>query len=106
MSENEKSWDSILQISTAGRDDTNSDEYRYPYEPTPYGVLDRLADAKLISENDTVLDYGCGKGRVGFFLSYITKARYIGIEYDESIYQSALENRAASALQEIGRAHV
>ena len=35
-------WDKILQIQTGGRDDTNSDEYRYPYEPTPYRVLERL----------------------------------------------------------------
>jgi len=40
-----------------------------------------------------VLDYGCGKGRVGFFLSYRTKAKTIGIEYDDRIYESALENR-------------
>jgi len=40
-----------------------------------------------------VLDYGCGKGRVGFFLSYWTKANTVGIEYDDRIYQSALENR-------------
>ena len=39
------------------------------------------------------LDYGCGKGRVGFFLSYRTKAKNIGIEYDGRIYGSARENR-------------
>lgn len=65
----------------------------YPYEPTPYSVLERLAESGLFVSNDTVLDYGCGKGRVGFFLSYRTKAKSIGIEYDERIYQSALENR-------------
>jgi len=40
-----------------------------------------------------VLDYGCGKGRVDFFLSYQTKAKTIGIEYDERIYQGALDNQ-------------
>ena len=40
-----------------------------------------------------VLDYGCGKGRVDFFLSYQTKAKTIGIEYDERIYQSAVNNQ-------------
>ena len=39
-----------------------------------------------------VLDYGCGKGRVSFFLSRRTGARTIGIEYDERIYRKALEN--------------
>ncbi len=93
MTVKENSWDKLLQIKTGGRDDTNSDEYRYPYEPTPYSVLERLASTELFGKDDIVLDYGCGKGRVGFFLSYRTKARSIGIEYDERIYKSALENR-------------
>ena len=89
----EHSWDKLLQIQTVGRDDTNSDEYRYPYEPTPYSVLERLADSALVGEEDVVLDYGCGKGRVGFFLSYRTRAKVMGIEYDEAIYRCALENQ-------------
>ena len=92
MMDKEYSWDKLLQIETAGRDDTNSDEYRYPYEPTSYRVLQRLVDSDLIGEEDVVLDYGCGKGRVDFFLSYRAKAKTIGIEYDEHIYQSALKN--------------
>ncbi len=93
MTDSEKTWDKLLQIKTTGRDDSNSDQYRYPYEPTPYGVLMRLANSGFIRKRDVVLDYGCGKGRVGFFLSYQTKAKTIGIEYDERIYRSALENQ-------------
>ena len=69
MNERESTWDKRLQIKTAGRDDSNSDQYRYPYEPTPYCVLERLADSGFICNGDVVLDYGCGKGRVDFFLS-------------------------------------
>lgn len=93
MKDNEKTWDKLLQIKTTGRDDSNSDQYRYPYEPTPYCVLERLANSGLIRKRDVVLDYGSGKGRVDFFLSYQTKAKTIGIEYDERIYQGALENQ-------------
>lgn len=93
MFENENTWDKLLQIKTTGRDDSNSDQYRYPYEPTPYSVLERLANSGLIRKKDVVLDYGCGKGRVDFFLSYQTRAKSIGIEYDERIYQSVIENQ-------------
>lgn len=93
MFENENTWDKLLQIKTTGRDDSNSDQYRYPYEPTPYSVLERLANSGLIRKKDVVLDYGCGKGRVDFFLSYQTRAKTIGIEYDERIYQAAIENQ-------------
>ena len=93
MANHEENWDKLLQVQTCGRDETNADEYHHPYEPTPYCVLERLAKSGFFSENDVVLDYGCGKGRVGFFLSYRTKTKTVGIEYDEHIYEDALENR-------------
>lgn len=93
MTDYEKTWDFSLRIQTCGRDALGADEYRHPYEPTPYSVLERLMDSGLIGKDDVVLDYGCGKGRVGFFLSHRAKAKTIGIEYDERIYGSALENQ-------------
>ena len=93
MADYESTWDQRLQIQTAGRDDTNADQYRHPYEPTPYSVLERLADSGFFSRENTVLDYGCGKGRVGFFLAHRTKVAAIGIEYDDRIYQEALKNQ-------------
>lgn len=93
MADNENTWDKLLQIKTTGRDASNSDQYHYPYEPTPYSVLERLANSGFIRKKDVVLDYGCGKGRVDFFISYQTKANTIGIEYDERIYHSAIENQ-------------
>jgi len=93
----EKAWDKLLQIKTDGLDEMNADEHHYRYEPTPYRVLERLAESGLLGKDDTVLDYGCGKGRVCFFLSHRTKAKTIGIEYDERVYCTALENRKTAA---------
>lgn len=93
MMENETAWDKLLHIKTEDPDDSGADQYHYPYEPTPYSVLERLANSGLIRKKDVVLDYGCGKGRVDFFLSYQTKASTLGIEFDERIYQGAIENR-------------
>ena len=89
---NETRWDKLLHIRTMGRDDSNADRYRYPYEPTPYSVLERLANAGYMRKGNTLLDHGCGKGRVDFFLSYQTRCASIGIEYDERIYEKAAEN--------------
>lgn len=66
MADNDTTWDKLLQIKTSGRDDSNSDQYRYPYEPTPYSVLERLANSGLIRKKDVVLDYGCGKAVLSF----------------------------------------
>ena len=93
MVDNESTWDLSLQINTCGRDESGADQYHHPYEPTPYCVLERLVDSGFFGKDDVVLDYGCGKGRVGFFLSHRTKAKTIGIEYDEHIYAGALENQ-------------
>lgn len=38
MDQNETQWDRLLKIKTTGRDDSHSDQYRYPYEPTQYCV--------------------------------------------------------------------
>lgn len=86
-------WDKLLRIKTTGRDDSMADQYRYPYEPTPYSVLERLAGSGYISKRNVLLDYGCGKGRVDFYLSYQTRCRTLGIEYDTRMYERALSNQ-------------
>ena len=84
--------DKLLKIKTTGRDDTNSDIFYFPYEPTPYSVLERLLSSGYFTKKNKLVDYGCGKGRVDFFLSYYTKCKSIGIEYDHRIYRTAMEN--------------
>lgn len=96
----ENKWDKLLKIHTMGRDDSNADQYHYPYEPTPYSVLERLANTGYIRKGNTLLDYGCGKGRVDFFLSYQTRCHSIGIEYDERIYRKAMDNKEKAVSSE------
>ena len=92
----EQQWDKKFKIHTTGRNDYHSDEYHYPYEPTPYAVLERLVESEYIHSENIVIDYGCGKGRVGFFLSVQVGCEVIGIEYDEKIYNIASNNRVTS----------
>lgn len=86
-------WDKKLNIHTSGRDDSGADAYHHPYEPTPYVVLERLADSSYINRDNIVIDYGCGKGRVSFFLHYCVGCRTIGLEYDQQIFEQALWNQ-------------
>ena len=97
MAMKEEQWDKKLKIHTAGRLDSHADQYRYPYEPTPYSVLDRLAESGYLKKQDILIDYGCGKGRVGFFLHYAVGCKTIGLEYDKEIFQQAEENRKTAA---------
>lgn len=89
----DKEWDELLRIHTTGRDDTHADTYHYPYEPTPYSVLERLANSGWLRKADHLLDYGCGKGRVSFFLAWQVRCHCFGVEYDPRIIMAAEENR-------------
>ncbi|MCR5706421.1 MAG: class I SAM-dependent methyltransferase [Acholeplasmatales bacterium] len=86
-------YDELLKIHTTGRDDSISNLTNFPYEPSPYEVLLRLYNSGYIKKNNTLLDYGCGKGRVDFYLSYQTKCHTIGVEYNERLYNKALMNK-------------
>lgn len=88
----EMNWDTKLHIRTSGRDDSRADNDHHPYEPTPYKVLERLTESEYISADNIVIDYGCGKGRVGFYLHHMIGCKTIGLEYDEKICQQALYN--------------
>lgn len=55
----DREWDRRLHVRTIGREDENNANYS-PYEPTPYAVLERLAQSGIIWRKDHLLDYGCG----------------------------------------------
>ena len=90
-------WEKKLGISTAPAAFEKDDKNHSRYEPTSYAVLDKLARSGHITRDDVVVDYGCGKGRVGFYLNYIVGCRSIGVEYDENLCAAARENLSSYA---------
>lgn len=72
VDKNEQNWDKLLHIHTMGRDDSRSDQYRYPYEPTPYSVLERLANTGYIQKRKYVARLWLWK-RTGGFLFYLIR---------------------------------
>ena len=90
----EEEWDARLGIRTCGRLDYQEDKVHFPYEPTPYAVLERLNESGFITKDDVLLDYGCGKGRVPVFFGSNVGCTCLGIEYDKRLYDAAVENTA------------
>ena len=82
-------WDSKLNISTESVDYSEEDLQNYGYDPTPYVVLERLASLKILKKEDVVVDYGCGKGRIGFFINSQVGCRVIGIDHSEKLLEEA-----------------
>lgn len=85
-------WEKKLGISTSAGSYEKEDASHFRYEPTDYAVLERLAASGLIEKGDTLVDYGCGKGRVGFLLNYLVGCKTVGVEYDAALFALAQEN--------------
>lgn len=82
-------WEKKLGIITAAADYEKDDKNHSRYEPTDYAVLERLAKSGLVTRENVLIDYGCGKGRVSFFMHYALGLRTIGIEYNPALHADA-----------------
>lgn len=87
-------YDKLLNIKTGGVQQGFSKSFHYHrYEPTPYAALEELFKYYQLKSNDRVVDFGCGKGRLNFYIHHFFHANVSGIEMDENFYQAAIENR-------------
>ena len=59
-------WERKLKIRTDSGINHEAYGENYPYEPTPYSVLERLAKSGYLTKESNLIDYGCGKGRASF----------------------------------------
>lgn len=90
----EKYFDDLLNIYTRGDQKGFYGSLHYHrYEPTPYGALEVLFDQYKLKSSDSVVDFGCGKGRLNFYINYLFHSTVVGIEMNESFYEEAIDNR-------------
>ncbi|MGG4039306.1 SAM-dependent methyltransferase [Heyndrickxia ginsengihumi] len=91
---NEQYYDGLLNIKTIGEQKGFSASFHYHrYEPTPYQALERLLAQYELRSTDRLIDFGCGKGRLNFFINHVCRASVVGIEMNETFYQQALKNK-------------
>jgi SAM-dependent methyltransferase len=89
----EKYYDEFLSIHTRGEQKGfHSSHHYHRYEPTPYLALEELFDNYSLTENDRVVDFGCGKGRLNFYLHHFFHTAVVGVEMDEDFYREARIN--------------
>ena len=69
--------------------------YNHRYEPTPYDVLDNLFSVFTPEPDSCLVDYGCGPGRLNFYVEKRFGLSSIGVEYAREFYEKALDNLAS-----------
>ncbi len=85
-------YDKLLHIKTGGQQGFPDNFHYHRYEPTPYSVLERLFEWYDVKNGDCLVDFGCGKGRLNFYVHYRFHVSVVGVEMNETSYQSAEEN--------------
>ncbi|WP_080874890.1 methyltransferase [Oceanobacillus timonensis] len=90
----DKYYDKLLHIHTMEDKKTIYPEFQQynPYEPTPYNALEKLTKHYTFDKQDTVIDFGCGKGRLPFYLHYFQHISVTGIEMDTHFFHAAQHN--------------
>jgi len=90
---NEQYYDAILNIKTVGEQKGfNKSLHYHRYEPTPYSGLEILLDQYEMKSSDRIVDFGCGKGRLNFYIHHACGASAVGIEMNEMFYKEAMGN--------------
>lgn len=87
-------YDKLLNVKTRGVEKGFSKSMHYHrYEPTPYQALETLFSHYQLTSNDWIVDFGCGKGRLNFYVNHLFAATVVGVEMNETFYQEAIKNR-------------
>lgn len=90
----ERYFDELLNISTCGdQKDFNQSFHYHRYESTPYSALETLFNDYELTSSDRLVDFGCGKGRLNFYINHLFHTTAVGVEMNEGYYLEAIENR-------------
>ena len=92
----DKECDRLLRIKTVGmREWLHQSSHYNRYEATPYKALDEFFQAYELKNTDRLVDFGCGKGRLPFYVHNRCGVSVTGIEMSAQLYQEALENQVS-----------
>jgi len=90
----ERKQDQALHIRTVGLREWGKDGSSYNrYEATPYTALDKLFETYKLTENDRLVDFGSGRGRVAFYIHNRFGIPITGIEANDKTFDEALKNK-------------
>lgn len=90
----EQYYEKLLNIKTSGEQKGFNESIHYHrYEPTSYCSLEALTKHYTFAADDSVVDFGCGKGRFNFYINHFFGSSVTGIEMNSFFYKEAVENK-------------
>ncbi|HZJ82433.1 MAG TPA: SAM-dependent methyltransferase [Clostridia bacterium] len=90
----ERKLDRSLYIRTSGIREWNDGTVHYNrYEATPYTALEKLFQTYKLNEGDELVDFGCGRGRVAFYIHNRFQVPVTGVEANCDTYGEAIKNK-------------
>ncbi|MCM3707986.1 MULTISPECIES: SAM-dependent methyltransferase [Cytobacillus] len=88
-----KDFDEWLNIHTHGEQKGFHKSFHYHrYEPTPYEGLEKLFSDYTLKSSDRLVDFGCGKGRLPFYIHHTFRVSAAGVEMSDDYYRDAMKN--------------
>ncbi|HLS24166.1 MAG TPA: SAM-dependent methyltransferase [Pseudogracilibacillus sp.] len=89
----ERKFDRNLHIRTVGLREWGKEANKYNrYEATPYQALEQLFETYSFEPGDQLIDFGCGRGRVVFYVHNRFNIPVTGIEAHDTTFEEALMN--------------
>ncbi len=90
----EQYYEKLLNIKTSGEQKIFNESIHYNrYEPTSYCSLEALTKHYKFTVQDSVVDFGSGKGRFNFYINHFFGSSVTGIEMNNFFYKEAIENK-------------
>jgi SAM-dependent methyltransferase len=72
-----------------------------PFVPSPEDVVDRMLTLADVTKTDTVLDLGCGDGRIPIRAAQKYGARGIGVDIDQKLVDAAITNARRAGVEHL-----
>lgn len=87
-------YENLLNINTFGEEPWKDKFSHYhPYQATSYSALNVLFKNYTVNKNDFIVDFGCGKGRLIFYINYFFKSNCCGVEMNTDCFNTCLSNK-------------